>query len=296
MEPPGRDLPELRDLGTHLLLARLERGFSQDGLAKACRLSQTQVSLFETGRRRPSLDQFMRLARALDVPLQRLLNGQDRPGVALKDLAVELRRLGAVDLWLADAAVPGAARRPEEVIALAVSGGSPDPRVIEALPALMSWNEIDPGILQAHGNATGVAYRLAWLADIALAVDRQRGFPGGCRREWLERFLKMVGPPRPGAPWDDLGRPGESVPRSPVWRRWKIRYGAKLDDFHRRALTLAPAREPGDQWAKVGRARARLAIKHREEGMASNDARPERSRMAARPQVGDSRKGRTDGR
>src|SRR5947207_11652544 len=169
MEADWLDLPELRNLGTNLLLLRLERGLSQGRLARECKLSQAQVSLFEAGRRLPSLDQFVRLARALDVPLQRLLSGFDRPGVALKDLAVELRQLGATDLWVADAAVPGAARRPEEVIALAVSGSSPDPRVVETLPALLSWNEINPLILKAHGIATKTNYRLAWLADVALA-------------------------------------------------------------------------------------------------------------------------------
>src|SRR4051794_8795719 len=108
-----QDLPELRSVGTNLLFARLDRGFSQGRLARECRLAQTQISLFESGQRLPSLDQFVRLARALDAPLQRLISGSDRPGVELRDLAVELRRLGAADLWVADSAVPGAARRPE---------------------------------------------------------------------------------------------------------------------------------------------------------------------------------------
>jgi transcriptional regulator with XRE-family HTH domain len=243
VEAEWLDLPELRNLGANLLAVRLDRGYSQVKLARECKLAQTQVSLFETGRRLPSLDQFVRLARALDVPLQRLLTGADRQGVGIKDLAVELRGLGAVDLWVVDAAVPGAARRPEEVIALAVSGGSPDPRVVETLPALLSWNEIHPAILRAHGIVTRTTYRLAWLADVALAVHRQKGFPGGCRRAPLERFLKTVKSPSPGAAWDDLGRPSKSLPPSPLWRRWKVSYGATADDFERRARELTAARE-----------------------------------------------------
>lgn len=214
MEPGWRELPELQKLGVNLLATRLELGFSQGKLARACGLSQAQVSLFETGRRIPSLDRFIRLARALDVPLQRLLTGADRPGTGPKDLAVELRRLGAVDLWMTDALVPGSARRPEEVLALALSGSSPDPRVVEAIPALLSWNEIKPILLRAHGIATKTTYRLAWLADAALSIDRQRGFPGGCHRKTLERFIQIVGLPPQAGPLDDLGRPSESTPKS----------------------------------------------------------------------------------
>jgi transcriptional regulator with XRE-family HTH domain len=236
------ELPELRNLATNLVVARLERGFSQGRLARECRLSQAQVSLFEAGRRLPSLDQFVRIARALDVPLQRLFSGADRPGENLKDLAVELRRLGAVDLWVAEAAVPGSARRPEEVITLVLSGGSPDPRVVETLPALLSWNEINPTILRAYGIATKTLYRLAWLADIALAIDRLRGFPGGCRRDALERFLKAVNPPETAA-WDALSGSSGEQPMSPIWRRWRISYGATITDFEKRATELAAARQ-----------------------------------------------------
>lgn len=243
MDTDWQDLPELRGLGVHLLRARLERGYSQGRLARECKLSQAQVSLFEAGRRLPSLDQFVRLARALGVPLQCLLTGTSRPGVELKDLAVELRLLGAVDLWVLDVGVPGAARRAEEVIALAASGHSPDARVVETLPALLSWNAIHPAVLRGHGIATKTTNRLAWLADVALTIDQKRGFPGGCRREPLERFLKVVKLPPAGNAWDDLGRPGEIPPASPVWRRWKVSYGATAEDFERRARELVAYRE-----------------------------------------------------
>ncbi len=283
MEAHWLDLPELRNLGANLLLTRLERGFSQTRLAGECKLSQAQISLFEAGRRLPSLDQFMRLARALDVPLQRLLSGADRPGVELKELAVELRRLGAIDLWVANAAVPGAARHPEEVIALAVSGISPDPRVVETLPALLSWNKISPIILRAYGIATKTTYRLAWLADVALAIERQKGFPGGCRRRQLERFLKRIPLPPQEAPWDNLGRLAEGPPTSPVWRRWKISYGVKIEDFNRRALTLAPTRELAKKAAGVGGVRVSIIVRQREESAASPKARSNQTKAAAGP-------------
>jgi transcriptional regulator with XRE-family HTH domain len=257
MDAEWLDLPELRNFGANLLQARLDRGYSQARIAQECKLGQAQVSLFEGGRRLPSLDQFVRLARALGIPLQRLLSGSDRPGIEVKDFAFELRLLGAVDIWVFDACVPGAARRPEEVIALATSGGSPGPRIVEALPALLSWNEFNPTVLRAHGIATKTIYRLGWLADIALTIDRQAGFPGDCRRSLLERFLKIVKPPSEDAKWDNLGRPSKRPPASPIWRRWKIGYGATIDDFKRRATELALMRDALKTSPRPGRARGR---------------------------------------
>jgi transcriptional regulator with XRE-family HTH domain len=276
------DLAELRDLGAHLLRARLDRGLSQGMLARRCNLAQSQVSWFESGRRRPSLEQFVRIARALDLPLQRLLSGTDRPGVGLADLALELRRLGAVDLWIDGATVPGAARRPEEVIALAVSGPGPDPRVVEAIPALLSWNGINPSILRAFGAATKTAYRLAWLADVALTIERRKGFPGGCRREPLERFLKAIGPPPGEAAWDDLGKPVQGTPSSPVWRRWKIRYGATADDFDRRAKDLASIGGPAEARSRSAEGRTRATPGARMQELLVPELVPRRVGVVAR--------------
>ncbi len=184
------DTLELERLGSYLLQARWASGLSQTDLAERSSLTQAQISYFELGRRQPSFDQFLRIAKALDVPIQRLLSGADRPGESLADLAVELRRLGIEDLWIKGATVPGAFRRPEEVISLALSGREPDPRIIEAVPAVLAWNEINPTLLRAYGAVTRTTARIAWLADVTLSIDRQGGFPGGCRKGPLERFLK----------------------------------------------------------------------------------------------------------
>jgi transcriptional regulator with XRE-family HTH domain len=250
--PPRSARPsEFGDLGSHLSRARLERGLSQAELAERCALSQTQISYFELGQRRPTLDQFVRIARALDYSIEGLMAGANRPGNELRHMAVELRSLGMVDLWVKDVVVPGAFRLAEELIAMAVAGEGPDPRIVEAIPAVLAWNEIDPILLRAHGLATRprTTRRLAWLADIALAIDRRGGLPGGCRKRPLERFTRMI-PVAAAGPddWDSLGRPMAKLPTSPIWKRWRINYDADIARFEKRARDLDELRRrPGDR-------------------------------------------------
>jgi transcriptional regulator with XRE-family HTH domain len=241
VQPSSAGPSELGDLGSHLSRARLERGLSQAELAARCALSQAQISYFELGQRRPTLDQLVRIAKALDYSIEGLIVGANRPGNELRHMALELRSLGIADLWVKDAVVPGAFRRAEELIALAVGGEEPDPRIVEAIPAVLAWNEIDPILLRAHGLATRprTTRRLAWLADIALAIDRRGGFPGGCRKRPLERLTRIVPAPAAGSDaWDSLGRPMAKRPSSPIWKRWRINYDADLAQFKQRARHL----------------------------------------------------------
>jgi transcriptional regulator with XRE-family HTH domain len=53
--------------GEVLLRARLDRGLSQDALAAAAELHHTHISLLERGRRDPTLETLVRLARALGL-------------------------------------------------------------------------------------------------------------------------------------------------------------------------------------------------------------------------------------
>lgn len=234
--------PDLGRLGTYLAHSRVEAGLSQAALAARCGLAQQQVSLFEAGLRIPTLPQALQIARALDIPIQRLLTGSDRPGAGPADLAVELRRLGVVDLRVGDSAIPGSFRRPEEVINLAIAGEAPDPRIVEAIPATLAWADLDPDLLVGHTKAAGTSRRLAWLADIALAIDRQSGFPGGCRKGPLERFLRQADLPGESEPWEDLGKPATEPSTSPLWRRWRIAYDADLSQFRQRAEHLQSLR------------------------------------------------------
>ena len=274
---------ELPQLGSHLVTARYQRGLSQGELAAHSGLSQAQISYFELGRRSPTLDQLVRIARSLDVPLERLIAGSNRPGGELRDIAIELRHLGLVNLWVDDPAVPGAFRRPEEVIARAVSGQEPDPRVLEAIPAILAWNRINPTLLRAYGTTVKprVTRRLAWLADIALAIDRRGGFPGGCRKDALARFTKMIPLSTPGSDaWDSLGHPMTGTPASPIWKRWRIRYDADLTQFEQRARHLDELRRnPGGSQRKELQRRNSVARKSR--GGATDNSRQARSKATA---------------
>jgi transcriptional regulator with XRE-family HTH domain len=189
---------EVQRIAERLATARLQRGLTQRELAARCRLQRQQLTYFERGSRVPSLDQLLRLAQALDLPLQRFLSGADRPGSAWRNLTLELRNLGLIDLWVETPVVPGAFRRPEESIALALGGDEPEARILEGLPALLAWNRWHHGLLRAFARTQrpGTLYRLAWLAEIVLALDRRGGFPGGCpRKQDLAAVVKRTKKP-----------------------------------------------------------------------------------------------------
>jgi transcriptional regulator with XRE-family HTH domain len=209
-------------------------------LAERSHLQRQQITYFESGARTPSVAQVLRIARALDIPLHRLLRGSDRAGSAIRDIAIELRSLGIIDLWVESPVVPGAFRRPEEIVTLAVSGKEPDARIVEAVPALLAWNRWNGVLLRAFARAAGrlTLYRMAWLAEVTLALERTGGFPGGCPgKEDLIAFVKRIKKPAADR-WDDLGRPSGRPPTSPIWKRWRINYSADLATFRGRAESL----------------------------------------------------------
>src|SRR5687767_5623684 len=88
------------EIAHNLLSARTQQGLSLQGLAARTGLKRQQIHYFESGARRPSLAQMLRIARALDLPLQWFLSGNVRPGLHPPDIAIELRSLGLIDLWV----------------------------------------------------------------------------------------------------------------------------------------------------------------------------------------------------
>ena len=129
-------LPELAHLGEHLATVRAVRKLSQTELAEMCAIPQATISQIENGKRMQNLAQLVRLARALNVSVQWFFRGSNYPGTRWRDLAIQLRELGIVDLFVEGAVVPGAFRPNEEVVAIALSETAPEPRIVEAIPAI----------------------------------------------------------------------------------------------------------------------------------------------------------------
>lgn len=75
--PETPEAPRTRALaslvGEQLRLKRTERSIKQEDLAAAIDLQQGSVSLFEVGRRLPTLDQLYKMARVMDMPPGNLL-------------------------------------------------------------------------------------------------------------------------------------------------------------------------------------------------------------------------------
>jgi transcriptional regulator with XRE-family HTH domain len=71
--PSRRALLSRKEVGARLRALRLERGFSQVQLSKLVGSHQTALSQIEVGRRGVSLQQVLRLCRALKVTPDRIL-------------------------------------------------------------------------------------------------------------------------------------------------------------------------------------------------------------------------------
>ncbi|MGA7770465.1 MAG: helix-turn-helix transcriptional regulator [Candidatus Sulfotelmatobacter sp.] len=65
-------------LGATVKFIRLQRGWSQKALGRRFNLPRTYVSKIETGRTSPTLSTLERLARALEVSIPALLDGDER--------------------------------------------------------------------------------------------------------------------------------------------------------------------------------------------------------------------------
>ena len=92
-----RSLLSRKEVGARLRTVRLERGVSQVELAKLVGSHQTALSQIEVGRRGISLQQILRVCRALKVSPERIL-GENHAGPAPKRLRDGrlLRRLESI--------------------------------------------------------------------------------------------------------------------------------------------------------------------------------------------------------
>jgi transcriptional regulator with XRE-family HTH domain len=260
---------EPKAIGRNLDVARKAAGLTQAALAKATQIQRVQIVRIEAGKTIPRLSEAVRLAKALKAPLEYFVSGRFSPGVELRDIAIELYRLGIRDLEVSDPRVPGTFRHKEEILVLAVAGDRPEPRVIESIPYLLLRRHFLPAFTAAFADLYDerTRTRLAWLSEIALALNELSSMPllpfgstpDGRRSRpaslgWLIkegkkpyespkeiRYDGMRTGRRAPEP-DSLGHPGDGK-FPPIWRRWNITYAGTMDDFLRRSVECHSAFE-----------------------------------------------------
>ena len=67
-------MAQVRRLGMKIQRLRVRRGFSQEVLARKARISRGYLARLEIGRHDPTVGTLQRLARALAVPVTKLLS------------------------------------------------------------------------------------------------------------------------------------------------------------------------------------------------------------------------------
>jgi transcriptional regulator with XRE-family HTH domain len=70
--------PECVHFGQRLRNFRKEKGFSQEGFADHAEVHRTYLGGLERGERNPTLTVLVKIAKALDVPLSKLIQGVDK--------------------------------------------------------------------------------------------------------------------------------------------------------------------------------------------------------------------------
>jgi transcriptional regulator with XRE-family HTH domain len=238
-------------LGVFLKKARRFAGLSQAALAEASQLPRLRVVRIENGQTTLRLDEAIRVASVLKVPLELLADGSWRPNTDLRGIAFELYHLGIRDLEVSGAQVVGAFRAAEQVVAAAVKGDKPEPRVVEAMPTILARRRLNVPLTVAFADSYDprVRRRLAWLSDVTLTLSQLSYFPVEVKWEsQLAEFVQAGG--TPGEP-DSLGHPREGrLP--PLWSRWHITYAAEMSDFIRRAQEVETAYQTSESMTEPG--------------------------------------------
>src|SRR5262245_11473523 len=179
MESPILAEPLRTAIALNLKTARKAAGLTQPLLSRLTGIARSQIAKAETGKYIPNLIEAERLARALRVPWERIISGRFRPRIGLRGIALELYHLGITDLRITESQVPGAFRRPEQILGLALRGDRPDPRVIEAIPFVLARQTLSVPLTLAFADYYDkrTRARLGWLSEITLALDRTNRLP-----------------------------------------------------------------------------------------------------------------------
>jgi transcriptional regulator with XRE-family HTH domain len=75
MDGRNVDRDAAKRLGKNLWLARRRAGYSQEALGDLCGLHRTEVGMVENGQRLPRVDTLMKLATALEIGVEKLVEG-----------------------------------------------------------------------------------------------------------------------------------------------------------------------------------------------------------------------------
>ena len=231
---------EVQKLGLCLKKTRIACGLSQAALARTANVARLKLVRAEQGLYPLNLDESIRVARVLKVPLEQLTTGRWGPTSDLRGIAFELYQLGIRDLEVAEAYVPGAFRLPEQVLVVALKGDRPEPRVVEAMPYVLARRQFRVPLVVAVADFHDprVRTRLAWLSDITMAISRLSDFPLEVKSEKQLRDFVEAGVRDAEA--DSLGH-GDEGERPPLWRRWNITYAAGLTEFRLRMQEIEAA-------------------------------------------------------
>lgn len=89
-------------LGARIAALRREAGMSQAQLAALLQISPSAMGMYEQGRREPSVQILVQLAKALDVSTDYLLTGVPAPGEQQRVEQMLLSRICRADDRLAD--------------------------------------------------------------------------------------------------------------------------------------------------------------------------------------------------
>lgn len=95
---PDLDTADLRRLGSRIVKLRSSRGWKQVELSRRTGIEPPRLSRIEKGRTTPTLEELVRLRRALEADLEELVFGGRPPSPAgtLRELAAEIDPEGGV--------------------------------------------------------------------------------------------------------------------------------------------------------------------------------------------------------
>lgn len=240
-----------KPIGQWLKHARKQAGLTLGNLSRRTGVSTSSLARFESGRAEPAFGDVCVIAQQLGWPILYFATGHQRTGDDPRAVAAHLRFFGLRDIRLAEPVLLGEVRAFEQLLADIVSRPI-DPRVLEALPALLLRNRFEPSQLISAAQSLGSLRRVGWLANVAAHIST--GLPLGAAQPDTQRRLSTLEQTaseklreRKPATIDYVsarlstsaaarGRLWKTSP--PLTRRWRIACDIQLREFAKRAESI----------------------------------------------------------